>query len=132
MAFPFDKFISNSSSSFSECSVLALVVFASSPQATKKIRMEKENNVNFWRANLSNANLENCSLQQANLKRVNFENANMNGAIFHFSIIRNAKMDGATAIRANFSKTKIKKTNLKNVKFCETIMPYGIDNSGCD
>ena len=88
--------------------------------------------VNFWRANLSNANLENCSLQQANLKRVNFENANMNGAIFHFSIIRNAKMDGATAIRANFSKTKIKKTNLKNVKFCETIMPYGIDNSGCD
>ena len=90
------------------------------------------NGANLWRANLSNANLENCSLEQANLKRVNFSNANLNRARFHWSIIRYAIMDGATAYQADFSKTKIKKTNLKLVKFCETKMPYGIDNSSCD
>ena len=68
----------------------------------------------------------------ANLKRVNFKNANLNGATFSWSIIRHAIMDGSTAFKADFRKTKIKKTNLKLVKFCQTLMPYGIDNSGCD
>ena len=90
------------------------------------------NGANLWRANFSNSNLKNCSIEQANLKRVNFKNANLNGATFQWSIIRHAIMDGSTAFKADFRKTKIKKTNLKLVKFCETLMPYGIDNSGCD
>jgi uncharacterized protein YjbI with pentapeptide repeats len=58
--------------------------------------------------------------------------ANLNNVSLRWSIIRNAKMNGATAINADFRKASIRKTSLKLVILCNSQMKYGIDNSGCE
>ena len=62
-------------------------------------------------ANLVNANLSEANLSRADLTLTNLSGADLNGA--------------------NLSGAKLSYTDLSVVKLCNTLMPWGIDDSGC-
>jgi len=82
-------------------------------------------------SNFKGANLSNVNLSHSTLERTNFEDANLSGAIF-----RNANISGALVYGANFtavdlSQTEMQKVSFEKVILCGTIMPWGIEDSGC-
>ena len=68
------------------------------------------------RCNLESANLSEKDLFRANLSGTNLEDANLSGA----------DLSGA-----NLENTILKKFIITNTVFCNTKLPWGIDNSGC-
>ena len=64
---------------------------------------------------------EGCNLQGAKLNGQDLVGANLRGADLTNANLMNADLDGANLARANLSETTL----------CNTITPWGTDNSGC-
>lgn len=98
-------------------------------------------NAIFRNANLTNIktqqfNLEGLDLRYANFTGTNLRNANLKDADLTGAIFRNASISGARVRNANFTFVDLSQTMMQNVSFdlailCETIMPWGIEDSGC-
>ena len=88
--------------------------------------------VDLRNANLSGANLKNKHLSGANLSGADLRNANLSGANLYETDLTYADVD-----KANFSGVNLENSILRNTKitnntiFCNSKLPWGIDNSGC-
>ena len=73
-------------------------------------------------ADLSNANLSRADLSNAQLKDANLGHANLFGA----------RLIGADLSYSNLENSILKKISIpKGAIFCNTKVPWGLDNSGC-
>jgi len=109
---------------------------------------------NFIGANLSGANLSHASLNGANLKRVrmsqfklkvNLTGADLTGAALPRSMkdinliganltqanLVKVDFSGADLTRANLTGANLTDAKLDKATLCNTITPWGLDNSGC-
>ena len=101
---------------------------------------------NFSGASFKDANLNNIEVEDSPLEGLDFRGANLTGARllganlqgadFTGAIFRNVDISGAQIRNANFtavdlSQTKMQKVSFKEAILCETIMPWGIEDSGC-
>ena len=106
-----------------------------------KFSSVKTVNANFMFANLSNINMTRANLFRVDFRGANFTgtklvNANLKDADFTGAIFRNANISGALVYGANFtavdlSQTEMQKVSFEKVILCGTIMPWGIEDSGC-
>ena len=64
---------------------------------------------------------EECDLSGANLKRIDLWGANLKGADLRWT----------TLMEADFTGANIEGADMRGAKFCETKMPWGLDNDDC-
>ena len=69
---------------------------------------------------------EGCNLNGANLSWANLSWANLSGAD-----LSGADLSGANLSEADLSGANLKEANLSGATLCNTITPWGTDNSGC-
>ena len=62
-----------------------------------------------------------CDLSGVNSEGANLRGANLNGA----------NLQGAQLQNADFTGAKIEGADMKGAKFCNTKMPWGLDNTHC-
>jgi len=79
---------------------------------------------------------EDCILSGADLKGANLKGANLKGAYFLWANLSGANLSGADLTgadlrKADLSEAKLRNANMKDAKFCNTITPWGVDDSGC-
>ena len=80
---------------------------------------------NLQGADLSGANLEGTDLSFANLSGADLRRANL------FADLKEANLSGADLSGADLSNAILDNAKIKDAKFCNTITPWGVDNSGC-
>ena len=78
-----------------------------------------------------------CDLTGADLAEVHLEYVNLKGANLAGTNLTNANLSYTNLIGADLIKADLTGVNLKDAysitgaKFCNTMTPWGIDNSGC-
>ena len=77
-------------------------------------------------ADLSGANLRKADLSGANLSKANLSKANLGGANLSFAVLTKTNLSGA-----DLSEAKLSNADIWGAKFCKTITPWGIDDTGC-
>ena len=81
---------------------------------------------NLRKAILIEADLSGARLDRADLALANLSQANLSGANLYSANLSKADLSGA-----NLSGANLKKADLSGATFCNTITPWGIENSGC-
>ena len=69
---------------------------------------------------------EECDLSGANLKRIDLWGANLKGAN-----LSNATLKRASLWHADLTGANIEGANMRGARFCQTKMPWGLDNTHC-
>ncbi len=97
--------------------------------------------VNFRGANLFGANLSKTNLRSADLRGSNLQGANLFEAdlwdanLYKIDLrkanLRNADLRKANLWGADFTGANIEGAEMKGATFCNTKMPWGIDNDDC-
>ena len=104
-----------------------------------------------YHANLKGANLSDADLSKTPMNYCNFEGANLSGADlswtglsycnFKGANLRGADLKPATKVKTDFTNADLTDTGItreyankhfKRAILCNTKMPWGIENSGCD
>jgi len=85
----------------------------------------------LWHANFGGANLVGVDLRGANLR-----NADLGGATLWYANLGGANLSDAYLFNANLSGADLSgadlgDANMKGAYFCNTKMPWGIDNDDC-
>ena len=80
----------------------------------------------FYLTNFIDANLTNTNLSKSYLSLTNLSGANLSGAN-----LSDANLSGGNLSGADLEKSILKKIKIENILFCNTKLPWGIDNSGC-
>ena len=76
--------------------------------------------------NLSGAKLSGATLSGATLRGADLSGANLYGAN-----LSEANLRGADLSAVNLSGATLSNAKIKDAKFCNTMTPWGLDNSGC-
>ena len=88
-------------------------------------------------ADLKFANLKDADLNKANLFLANLRNADLTGANLEGANLKDADLNKADLTKADLTEANLKGANMKNIRNldsaikCNTIMPWGEENSGC-
>ena len=81
--------------------------------------------------NCAGCNLEKVYLRGKNLSEANLTGANLSGADLSRGNLSKANLFYANLSGANLENTILKKIIITGTVFCNTKLPWGIDNSGC-
>ena len=82
---------------------------------------------NLSMTDLSWANMSKANLNWSNLNRANLRGANLKGAGLFKANLRGADLSGA-----NLTGARLKNAKLEGATFCETFMPWGVENPDCE
>ena len=74
---------------------------------------------------------ESCNLQGADLTAADLSEADLTGADLSEADLSGANLIQANLRKANLSDADLSKAYLGGVTFCNTKLPWGIDDSGC-
>ena len=82
-------------------------------------------------ADFSNSNLDKVSFTDSNLFNSKFRNASLKGAMFIRSNMNYVNLKNANLTNAKFFDTTLEGALIDDAIFCNTLTPWGIDNSDC-
>ena len=71
------------------------------------------------------------SCEDCNLSGADIGSADLSGANLRMADLRMANLSGADLSGADLSGATLSNAKIKDAKFCNTITPWGVDNSGC-
>jgi len=83
------------------------------------------------KCDLSGATLWFTDLSKVNLFRANLTGATLQEADLKQAILYASTLTGANLRNANLTQAYLGEAKLDGAKLCKTLMPSGVDNSGC-